>query len=49
VGRSAWNGQWKIVIPAYSVLNDEEEGLERFVRSVEDIKIFLRTYSNSGN
>jgi hypothetical protein len=49
VGRSAWNGQWKIVIPAYSLLNDEEEGLERFVRSVEDIKIFLRTYSNSGN
>ena len=49
VGRSAWNSGWKIVIPAYTLLNDEEEGLDRFVRSVDDIKIFLRTYSNSGN
>lgn len=49
VGRSVWNSQWKLVIPAYSLLNDEEEGIERFVRSVDDIKIFLRTYSNSGN
>lgn len=49
VGRSVWNSQWKIVIPAYSLLNDEEEGLERFVRSVDDIKIFLKSYSNSGN
>ena len=49
VGRSVWNGGWKIIIPAYSLLNDEEEGLNRFARSVKDIKIFLRTYSNSGN
>jgi hypothetical protein len=49
IGRSVWNSEWKIVIPAYTLLNDEEEGLERFVRSVDDIKLFLRTYSNSGN
>lgn len=49
IGRSAWNGQWKLVIPAYTLLNDEQEGLTRFVRSVEDIKLFLRTYSHSGN
>ena len=49
IGRSAWNGQWKLVIPAYTLLDDEQEGLTRFVRSVEDIKLFLRTYSNSGN
>ena len=49
VGRSVWNGQWKIVIPAYTLLNDEEEGLDRFVRSVKDIQLFLRTYSHSGN
>jgi hypothetical protein len=49
VGRSVWNGGWKIVIPAYSLLDDEQEGLNRFVRSVDDIRIFLRTYSNSGN
>ncbi|MFT4640025.1 MAG: hypothetical protein ACI8T1_003350, partial [Verrucomicrobiales bacterium] len=49
IGRSVWNSQWKIVIPAYTLLNDEEEGLDRFVRSVKDIQIFLRTYSHSGN
>ena len=49
IGRSAWNGQWKLVIPAYTLLDDEQEGLTRFVRSVEDIKLFLRTYSHSGN
>lgn len=49
IGRSVWNSQWKIVIPAYSLLNDEQDGLDRFVKSVSDIKLFLRTYSNSGN
>jgi hypothetical protein len=49
IGRSVWNTQWKIVIPAYSLLSDEQEGLNRFVASVKDIKLFLRTYSNSGN
>ena len=49
IGRSVWNSQWKLVIPAYALLNDEEEGLERFVRSVRDIQLFLRTYSHSGN
>ena len=49
IGRSAWNTQWKIVIPAYTLLSDEQEGLDRFVESVKDIKLFLRTYSHSGN
>jgi hypothetical protein len=49
IGRSVWNTQWKIVIPAYTLLNDEQEGLDRFVESVQDIKLFLRTYSHSGN
>lgn len=49
IGRSVWNSQWKIVIPAYTLLNDEQEGLDRFVRSVKDIQLFLRTYSHSGN
>ena len=26
-----------------------KEGLDRFVESVQDIKLFLRTYSHSGN
>ena len=49
VGRSVWNTQWKIVIPAYGLLNDEQTGLDRFAATVDDIKLFLRTYSNSGN
>jgi hypothetical protein len=49
VGRSVWNSQWKIVIPAESLLFDKQEGLSRFIQSVSDIKLFLRTYSNSGN
>jgi hypothetical protein len=49
IGRSVWNTQWKIVIPAYSLLNDEQSGLDRFVKTVSDIKLFLRTYSHSGN
>ena len=49
IARSVWNSQWKIVIPAYSLLNNEQEGLNRFVRSVRDIQLFLRTYSHSGN
>lgn len=49
IGRSVWNGQWKIVIPAYTLLNDEYDGLNKFADSVEDIQLFLRTYSNSGN
>ena len=49
IGRSVWNGQWKIVIPAYSLLNNEQEALNRFVITVKDIQLFLKTYSHSGN
>ena len=49
IGRSVWNGQWKIVIPAYSLLNDEQQGMDNFIQTVGDIQLFLRTYSNSGN
>jgi hypothetical protein len=49
VGRSAWNSKWKIVIPANTLLNDEQDGMTRFSRSVQDIQLFLRTYSHSGN
>ncbi len=49
VGRSVWNSQWKIVIPAYTLLSDEQSGMSRFCASVKDIQLFLRTYSYSGN
>lgn len=49
VGRSAWNSRWKLVIPAKELLADEEEGIARFIRSVKDIQLHLKTYSYSGN
>jgi hypothetical protein len=49
IGRSAWNTRWKIVIPAVNLLNDEQTALSRFVGSVTDVQLYLRTYSHSGN
>lgn len=49
VGRSVWNSKWKLVIPGYTLLNDSEEGLDRFIQTVNDIKIYFNTYSYSGN
>lgn len=49
VGRSIWNSKWKIVIPGRTLLNDPDEGLERFIRTVKDVKLYFVTYSYSGN
>lgn len=49
IARSAWNSRWKIIIPAYTLSAAEQDGLNRFVSSVTDIQLYLRTYSHSGN
>ncbi len=49
IGRSVWNSQWKLVIPGYSLLDDPHEGLDRFIRTVKDIKLHFVTYSYAGN
>ncbi|MBI5800360.1 MAG: hypothetical protein HZA92_06480 [Verrucomicrobia bacterium] len=49
VGRSVWNSKWKLVIPGYKLLNDPNDGLDRFISTVKDIKIYLVTYSYAGN
>ena len=49
IGRSAWNSQWKLVIPGNRLLNDPKEGLDRFVQTVKDVKLHFVTYSYSGN
>jgi hypothetical protein len=49
IGRSVWNSKWKLVIPGHTLLNDSEEGLDRFIQTVNDIKIYFNTYSYSGN
>ena len=49
VGRSVWNSRWKLIIPGKNLLNDANEALERFIATVEDIRLHLVTYSYSGN
>ncbi|MFT5491447.1 MAG: subtilisin-like proprotein convertase family protein [Limisphaerales bacterium] len=49
VGRSVWNSRWKLVIPGKKLLSNPDEGLERFIQSVTDIKLHFVTYSYSGN
>ncbi|MEI6342773.1 MAG: hypothetical protein WCR07_12510 [Verrucomicrobiota bacterium] len=49
VGRSAWNSQWKLVIPGRTLLNNPNEGLDRFMQTVRDIQVHFVTYSYSGN
>jgi hypothetical protein len=49
VGRSVWNSKWKLVIPGETLLNNPDEGLERFIRTVKDVQIHFITYSYSGN
>jgi hypothetical protein len=49
IGRSVWNTRWKIVIPGRELLSDPNEGLDRFIRTVKDVKLHFVTYSYSGN
>jgi hypothetical protein len=49
IGRSVWNTEWMLIIPGGTFLFDSDEGLETFINSVGDIKIFFQTYGYSGN
>ncbi|MCI0539849.1 MAG: hypothetical protein L0Z50_31965, partial [Verrucomicrobiales bacterium] len=49
IGRSVWNSRWKLVIPGRTLLNNPDEGLERFIQTVRDVKLHLVTYSYVGN
>lgn len=49
IGRSIWNTKWKLVIPGNTLLNDPNQGLDRFIQSVTDVKLFFVTYSYAGN
>lgn len=48
VGRSVWNSKWKLDLGS-TLSNDPNEGLDRFIRTITDIKINFTTYSYSGN
>jgi hypothetical protein len=56
VGRSVWNTQWLLIIPASTLHSDTEHALKWFIdgadgdgNGVKDIKLLLQTYSYSGN
>jgi hypothetical protein len=49
IGRSVWNTEWMLVIPGGTLLNDPNAGLDGFINSVGDIKLFFQTYAYSGN
>lgn len=49
IGRSVWNSKWKLIIPGHTLLNDPSQGLDRFIHTVQDIKLHLVTYSYAGN
>ncbi|HOW97784.1 MAG TPA: hypothetical protein PK634_08355, partial [Kiritimatiellia bacterium] len=56
IGRSVWNSQWYLIIPAGSLNGDRALALEMFINGrtgdgegVKDIKLLFETYSYSGN
>jgi len=49
VGRSAWNTEWLLIIPGGTLLFDPNQGLDAFVHTVDDIKVYFQTYSHAGN
>ncbi len=49
VGRSVWNTEWMLIIPGLTLNSDPDEGLDRFIDQVTDIKLIFQTYGFSGN
>ena len=49
VGRSVWNDQWYVFIPAASLNADDAAAKRNFLDAVRDIHLNLKTYSFSGN
>jgi hypothetical protein len=49
IGRSVWNTEWLLIIPGGTFLYDPNRGLDTFIATIGDIKIFFQTYSYSGD
>ena len=49
MGRSVWNSKWKLIIPGKTLRADPNEGLQVFIDTVKDIKVYLQSYSHAGN
>ena len=49
IGRSVWNDEWYLFIPAAALNADDAEAKKNFLETVKDIHLNLKTYSLSGN
>ena len=49
IGRSVWNDQWYVFIPAASLNSNNARARTAFLDAVKDIHLNLQTYSLSGN
>ena len=49
IGRSVWNTRWLLIVPGAFMLADPDAGLDGFIDSVTDIRVFFETYGYSGN
>ena len=49
IGRSVWNDQWYVFIPAASLNADNARARTSFLDAVKDIHFNIKTYSMSGN
>jgi len=48
-GRSVWNTGWTLIIPGRALNADPDEGINRFIQQVSDIKLVFQTFGFSGN
>ncbi len=48
IGRSVWNTRWMLIIPGGTFHYDTDLGLDTFIDTVTDIKLFFQTYAMSG-
>jgi hypothetical protein len=55
IGRSVWNTQWYLIVPAGTMHGNRDTAIQRFIEGpdgtngVTDIKLFFQTYSYAGN
>jgi hypothetical protein len=54
IGRSAWNTEWILIIPAGTLLSNRTTAVDRFINDtdgsgVSDINLIFSTYSFTGN
>jgi hypothetical protein len=47
IGRSVWNTRWLLIVPGGALLSDPDEGIRRFLASVDDIRLLFQTNAYS--